>query len=350
MQSVINNADAEEQRGRNNTMREHLEHRALHALRRDAKDTDRHKAHVSNGRISDQLLHIFLHKRDERGIDHGNNAQAENQRREIFGSLRQHRQREPEKTITAHLQQDTGQNNGTCCRRFNVRIRQPGMHRPHRHLDGEGGHKREEYPFLHCRRYSCRQQRGDICGAELMIHRQNGDQQQYRAEQRIEEELEGCINTVFAAPDTDDQIHRDQHRFKEDVEQHQIQRQEHAEHHGLQQHERHHIFAHTLLDRLPARQNTDRRQQRGEKDKENGNPVDAHLVGDVETGQPVMLFNKLEFGRGFVKAHIHVNREHECRKRDDKRDDPRISCDGFLTAPYAENQQYAKQRQEGHER
>jgi hypothetical protein len=57
---------------------------------------------------------------------------------------------------------------------------------------------------------SWRQQRLDIRGARVGEHRHHGHQHQHRAEEGVEEELEARIDAVLAAPDADDQEHRDQ--------------------------------------------------------------------------------------------------------------------------------------------
>jgi len=41
-------------------------------------------------------------------------------------------------------------------------------------------------------------------------------------EERIKKELDGCINSVWTTPNTNNQEHRNQHGFKEYVEQHSV--------------------------------------------------------------------------------------------------------------------------------
>ena len=47
------------------------------------------------------------------------------------------RQAETQEAVAAHLQHDGRQHHRTAGGRLHVGIRQPGMHRPHRHLDRE---------------------------------------------------------------------------------------------------------------------------------------------------------------------------------------------------------------------
>jgi hypothetical protein len=62
----------------------------------------------------------------------------------------------------------------------------------------------------------------------LVVQVQQRDQQQHRAEEGVEEELERRVDPVGAAPDADDDEHRDQRGLEEHVEQHAVERREHA--------------------------------------------------------------------------------------------------------------------------
>jgi hypothetical protein len=136
--AVVNDADAEEQRAGDEAVRQHLEDRPLDALLVHREDAHRHVAHVGDRGIGDQLLHVLLHQRHQRGVDDGDDREREHEGREIFRGEREHRQREAEEAVAAHLQQDRGQDHGSRRRRLDVRVRQPGVHGPHRHLHREG--------------------------------------------------------------------------------------------------------------------------------------------------------------------------------------------------------------------
>jgi hypothetical protein len=43
----------------------------------------RHEAHMGDGGIGDQLLHVLLHHRHQRGVDDGDHREREDERREI---------------------------------------------------------------------------------------------------------------------------------------------------------------------------------------------------------------------------------------------------------------------------
>ena len=57
------------------------------------------------------------------------------------------------KAVAAELQHDGGQHHRAAGGRLHVRVRQPGVHRPHRHLHGEGQH---EAPGIPAPAGSCR--------------------------------------------------------------------------------------------------------------------------------------------------------------------------------------------------
>ena len=85
----------------------------------------------------------------------------------------------------------------------------------------------------------------------VKVEEQHREQHQHRAEQRIKEKLDRGIKLARAAPDADQQIHRNQHRFPENEEQKEIQRHEDAQHTGLENQKPNVIFLHPVLDRLP---------------------------------------------------------------------------------------------------
>ena len=94
----------------------------------------RDDAHVRHRRVGDQLLHIDLHERNQRGVDDGHDRKREHERREIGRRVRQHRQREAQEAVAAQLQQHARQQHRARGWRLDMRVRQPGMERPHRQL------------------------------------------------------------------------------------------------------------------------------------------------------------------------------------------------------------------------
>ncbi len=78
---------------------------------------------------------------------------------------------------------------------------------------------------------------------------QDRDQHQQRPDERVQHELHRGVDAVRAAPDADDQVHRDQDDLPEDVEEEQVQGHEDADHADLEDEEGDHVALHPVLDR-----------------------------------------------------------------------------------------------------
>ena len=169
------------------------------------------------------------------------------------------RQREADEAVGSHLQQNACQNDGAGGGRFDVRIRQPGVEREHRDFDGESEEEGEEEPDCGGERnlrrglVEFRNAEGENARERVVmeIEEQDAQQHQHGAEQRVEEELDGRVKFARAAPDADQQIHRDQHRFPENEEEEEIERHEDAEHAGLENQEPDVVFLDAVLDGGP---------------------------------------------------------------------------------------------------
>ena len=133
-------------------------------------------------------------------------------------------------------------------------VGQPGVQRPHRDLDRKGSRKGQEQPELDIRRDAAH---GDQIGHReaALVDAQPQDRQQHqdRACHGVQEELDRRIHTLRAAPDADQEIHRHEREFPEDVEQEQVLRQENAHHADFEQQEEDHEFLDALFDRRPGR-------------------------------------------------------------------------------------------------
>jgi len=141
--AVIHHANAEEHGCRNKAVADHLDQRAFNGvliefLAGEHEKAQRHKAHVRNRRVRHQLFHVGLHQGDKADVNHCNQGQRDHHPRVFAAGIRQDRQRKPQKTISAQLERDRRQHHRAPRRRFDVRVRQPGMHWPHRHFHREG--------------------------------------------------------------------------------------------------------------------------------------------------------------------------------------------------------------------
>ena len=148
MHAVIDHADAQEQGRRHDAVGDHLEDAARHALGRRGENAHGDEAHMRDRGIGDELLHVLLHQRHQRGVDHRDDGEREDERGKIVRGRREHRQREAQEAVAAHLQQDGGKDDRARGRRLDMGVGQPGVHRPHRQLHREGGKERQPCPGL----------------------------------------------------------------------------------------------------------------------------------------------------------------------------------------------------------
>ena len=65
-------------------MRKHLENPAGNALRRRREDAHSDEAHMRHRGIGDQFLHVLLHEGNERGVDHRDDREREDERSEFM--------------------------------------------------------------------------------------------------------------------------------------------------------------------------------------------------------------------------------------------------------------------------
>ncbi len=199
----------------------------------------------------------------------------------IGRGVREHRQREADEPVAADLQQDRRQDHRAGGRRLDVRFRQPAMERPHRHLDRESWRRRPATARTACSGgNSDVQQLRDVERAGLPVHRHDGQQHQHRTGEAVKEELVGCLDAPLAAPDADDQEHRDQAALEEDIEHRQVERGEHAHHQRFEDQEDDHVFAHALLTLSQLARMHMRHQKTGQHDEQHRDAVDAHAVAD----------------------------------------------------------------------
>ena len=160
--------------------------------------------------------------------------------------------REPDETVAAHLQHDGRQDDRSAGRCLNVRVRKPGVNRPHWHFDGESQQECNEDQLLLTQRQRQLHEVEKVEGAGLVVQVDKCHQHQHGTEERIQEEFQRRVDAAFTTPHADDQEHRHQHGFPQDVEQNAIERREHANHQSFQYQEGGEILCRTNLDDVPA--------------------------------------------------------------------------------------------------
>ena len=224
------------------------------------------------------------------------------------GGDREEREREAHQAVGAHLQQHAGQDDRAGGGRLHVRVGQPGVEREQRHLDRERDGERQEEPALRVRRDLQRvepQQVEAVAAGRLLVQEgepEDGDEHQHAARHRVEHELDRRVDALVVAPDPDEEVHRDEHRVPEHVEQEEIERDEDADHRGFEREDEDRELLDLLLHALPRREQRNRREEAGEHHQQQADAVDADVVVDAEGRDPRHPLDELEVGRRGVEA------------------------------------------------
>ena len=112
----------------------------------------------------------------------------------------------------------------------------------------------------------------------------------------VHEEFYRGVDFAPVAVHSDQQRHRNQRGFPEEVEQEQIQRDEDADHRGFQHQQQDEEFLHPLMNRVPRNQHAQRCQERGQYHQPHGDSVHAQVVVNVGRGNPRRVKLVLESG------------------------------------------------------
>ena len=279
-------------------MVEHLVDRAHDAGGREGRDAEHHEAEVRHRRVGDQLLQVGLHQRDEGAVDDADHREDAHERREAHRRVREERDGEPEEAVAAHLQQHAGQDHRARGRGLDVRVGQPGVERPHRHLDREGEGAGQEEPGLERRVQRRGDELRDVEAREpgARVEHQERHQHQHAARERVEEELDRGVDPPLVAPDPDEEVHRDEHGLPEHVEEEEVLGHEDPDHPRLEQQHEDHELAHPLLDRAPGAEEAERGEERGQDHEPQRQAVDADVVADAPGRDPGALLAELQPG------------------------------------------------------
>ena len=145
MVAVVDHADEQEQPAGRQAVVDHLQHAAGDARRVQREQAQHAEAQVGHAAVGDQLLDVALRQRTERAVNDAADRERSQQRHaDRQAGVGKQRQAQPQKAVGAELQQHAGQQHAAGRRRFDVRQRQPGVQRKHRHLDHEPGRERQE--------------------------------------------------------------------------------------------------------------------------------------------------------------------------------------------------------------
>ncbi len=147
--ALVHGPGQEEQHAGDDAVGDHAEHGGVDPGRGEGGDAQHHEAHVADRGVGDQPLDVPLGQAAQGAVDDGDGAEHAEHRGPGPGGLGQDRQGDADEPVGAHLQQDPGQQDRADGRGLGVGVGQPGVERPHRHLDGEaegdgGEHDRAE--------------------------------------------------------------------------------------------------------------------------------------------------------------------------------------------------------------
>ncbi len=116
-----------------------------------------------------------------------------------------------------------------------VGVGQPGVQRHGRQLHGEGGEEAQHEPGRRGQRQVRAQQAQVVEGVDAGlaavddVQREDGDQHEQAADLGEQEELDGRVDAPLVPPEGDQEVHGDEHHLEEEVEEEQVEGEEHAD-------------------------------------------------------------------------------------------------------------------------
>src|SRR3954447_771200 len=135
---------------------------------------------------------------------------------------------------------------------------------------------------MFCRRCQLGQVKGKI---GLEIEDQHGDQHEHAAKHGVEKEFDGGILPPGSAPDADQEVHRQQHQFPENIEEEKIHGTEDSNHGRIEKKEEREIPLYGTLN-APRSENANWTQERSKQYHRDTDAIDTNEVFDVVSGDP----------------------------------------------------------------
>ena len=221
---------------------------------------------------------------------------------------------EAQQGVAAHLQEDAGQQHVHRCRGFAMGIGQPGVQRHDRQFHAEGDQQAGVGEELELR--------GEVLGHQGRVfeggcptavegHGQAHDQDEQGAACRVEDELGGGVLALFAAPDGQQQVHRQQFQLPGQEEQQHVLHGEHgdlAAIHGQQQE----IEELRLEGHRPGGQGGQGGDETGEQDQGHRDAVCPNRPGQAQVWQPLPALHHLQpLHGGVVAVEVTPHRDQE---------------------------------------
>ena len=209
--------------------------------------------------------------------------------------------------------------------RFDVRVRQPGVQRKQRHLDGEGDEEGQEEQHLlewaedQAATRKLIQDGGVAEGAGAIVEINDRHQHQHRAGHGVEEELHRGVNAALVAPDADQEIHGDEADFPKHVKQKQVLGEENTHQAEFEQQQESEEFLDAALDVAPTDQHADGGEEGGEQHQPEADAIGGDVETDLRRCDPGQIDGELIAGERAVEPAEQGQRGDKGGERDRQR-------------------------------
>src|SRR3990172_739582 len=211
------------------------------------------------------------------------------------------------------------------------------MEGEHWYFDGKSQGEGPEEPVLGSRRHSQliefeHIERGFAGGLQIdEVESEDGDQHQYASGHGEEEKLDGCIDpSLRIAPDSDEEIHGNEHDFPKDIEEDEIEGNQGADHSRFKKKEGDHEFLHPGGDRTPGAKDTENGQEGGQENKQKADAIDPNLVTNPVSFDPPPILNELHGRSRGVEDEEERKGDHKFNDGKEKGDHPEGACVLFI--------------------
>ena len=258
-------------------MVEHQEHATGQALGAEGDGAERDEADLGQRGVGHQPLQVTLGAGDDGTVDDPDDGQGEQQRRQRLRGLGEQAEVEADDPVGAQLGQHAREQHRALLGRLRVGVGRPGVQREERRLDREGRREGQEEKDLRRRRQVRLHQRAEREGevVELRLvdegEGKDPDEQEGRAEERVEEELDRGVGPPLVPPTRDDEVGGHERQLEHEEEHDEVEGQEAPHHGGLEQEDPGEVDPAVLA--VAPEDDGQREEHSGEQHQEDGDAV-----------------------------------------------------------------------------
>ncbi len=188
------------------------------------------------------------------------------------------------------------------------------MEGPDRRLDGERGGEAEEDP-----RARALADLPHVEGAGREPERDHRHEHEQRAREGVDDELDRRADAAGPAPDSDEDVERDHHRFPEDVEEEEVLGGEDSDRRPFEEEQEAEVDAQALSSRPEAVGDCRRRDDHRQTDEPEREVEEADGVRDAEVGEPGVRRLVLEARVPVVEVERPVHPDDQLGERHEER-------------------------------